>query len=247
MTAPVSPEDISVVLTSTIDPKGVAFMQRSDPDVRLADYKAALRRWVADPWARNIIVVENSGYSLDALKRIVDEGSFGRNIEFLSFDGQDFPRHLGKGYGETLALTHVMEHSRQLRETTRFLKINGRYYVPRLGRILSDMTTETQIFCNLNKKMTFSDSRFFGGDLAFLRRVCTEGLQVNDQEGVWFEHVLARSVLRGVADGLTWRFISTLPNIQGSSATTDRAYVESAPKRWFKGRINAAKQRLLEW
>lgn len=247
MASPVSPNQISIVLTSTVDPKGIVFMQRADPLVRLRDYQQALQRWVEDRWVRNIIVVENSNYALDSLRDIASAARTDKNIEFLGFDGQDFPRGLGKGYGETLALTHVLQHSLQLRKTRRFLKINGRYFVGNLGKVLAGMSVDTQIYCNLNKRMTFSDSRFFGGDLAFLERVCVEGLRVNDQQGVWLEHALARSMLLGIADGLSWRFISPVPNIEGLSATHDAAYSGSTPKRWVKGRLQALKQRLMAW
>jgi hypothetical protein len=241
----INADQISILLTATVDPKGIAFMERANPAVRLSDYCSALERWVADPWVRNIVLVENSGYPLDEFRRIAGSGRLGKNVELIGFDGQDFSRDLGKGYGEGLALTHLLEHSMQLRTTNRFVKVNGRYHVPNVGNVLASMTQETQIFCNITRSLTFADSRFFGGDRQFLKRVCIDALEVNDQKGISLEHTLARSMLRGIADGLSWQFIATLPDIHGIAGTLNVPYVESRHKRWLKGRITALKQTLL--
>lgn len=222
-------------------------MQRSDTSVRLADYQRALKLWMDDAWIRNIILVENSGYPLDTLVKQVQQHPSSKNVEFLSFDGQDFPRHLGKGYGETLAMQYVALQSQQLPSTGRFLKVNGRYYVSNIVEVLSCMNADTEVFCNLNKSMTFSDSRVFGGDLEFLGYVCRQGLQVDDSRGNWLEHALSKAVLHAIADGKTWRFICRLPVIEGVSGTMNGSYVEPFFKQYLKGLAHSAKQRLLRW
>lgn len=242
---PISPDQISILLTAAIDVKGIGQMQRADTQTRLDDYSQALRKWLDDPWVRNIIFVENSGYPLDTLKDLVKQHPSGKQVEFLSFDGQDFPRHLGKGYGETLALQHVLAHSSQLATTTRFLKVNGRYYVPNLTAVLRDLTPEVHVFCNITRALTFSDSRVFGGSRLFLDYVCRAGAEVNDSEGFWFEHTLSRAALRAIADGLSWSFISNLPVIDGVSGTMNSAYQEHAFRRYIKGRLHGLKQKLL--
>lgn len=243
----ISPQQISIILTSTIDVRGVANMQRADPLVRLSDHEKALNRWLSDEWIQNIILVENSGYPLDSLKSLVAKHSSRKSVEFLSFDGQDFPRSLGKGYGETLALQYVAEQSAQLKKTGNFLKVNGRYYIPNLKDVLGNMEADTEVFCNLNRGMRFSDSRVFGGSEDFLLRVVKEGLKVNDELGIWLEHAVARAALHAIADGANWRFITHLPKIDGVSGTINGAYAETAPKQWLKGRVHAIKQALLRW
>lgn len=243
----ISPKEIAIVLTCTIDVKGISLMERSAVELRLADYQLALARWLDDPWVRNLIVVENSGYPLDALEAQVAAHKSGKTVEFLSFDGQDFPRQLGKGFGETRALTHVAMHSRVLASAGRFMKVNGRYYVPNVARVLSGMTAQTAVYFNINKSMTFADSRVFGGDVDFLNYVCREGRSCDDSNGVWLEHALARAGLRAIADGKPWAFITTMPKIAGISGTENKPYVEPLLRRWKWGRANALKQRLLRW
>lgn len=247
MSISLSSDQISIILTCTINVRGIPHMERSDTDVRFADYQQALIRWLDDTWVKNIIFVENSGYPLDVLIKQVHQHPSGKQVEFLSFDGQGFPRHLGKGYGETLALQHVLQKSNQLQATGRFLKINGRYYVPNIVNVISGMDAATGIFCNLNKSMTFSDSRVFGGDLEFLSYVCQQGLQVDDSRGLWLEQALSKAVLHAIADGKTWQFICQLPIIEGVSGTINGAYPEPIYKQYLQGRFHALKQRLLRW
>jgi len=243
--SPISDKQFSLLLTCTIDVKGIANMERNDTALRLKDYKDALTKWLDDPWVNNIILVENSGYPLDELRLLADRHQYEKSVEFLSFNGQDFPRQLGKGYGEAIALRYVYQHSQQLQRTGRFVKINGRYFVPNLRRVLSGMHTDTAVFFTLNRGMSFSDSRVFGGDLAFLGRVGESGLRVDETLGYWFEHALAAAGLQAISDGCAWRFITNLPVVQGLSGTFNGPYKEPYYKLWLKGRVHALKQRLL--
>lgn len=247
MKTPLSSEEISLVLTCTIDVREISHMQRSDTAIRLLDYQQALEKWMNNPWVKNIILVENSGYPLDSLIKIARKNPRNKKVEFLSFDGQDFPRHLGKGYGEILALQYVQKNSQQLQITKRFLKINGRYYVPNIVSVLSCMNRETGVLCNLNRSMTFSDSRVFGGDLDFLKRVCHQGSNINDSLGNWFEHELSRAALHAIADGKNWRFITRLPIIEGLSGSLNAPYSEPAYMRYLKNILQSVKQLLLRW
>ncbi|HEY9027394.1 MAG TPA: hypothetical protein VIP05_24085 [Burkholderiaceae bacterium] len=241
----IQPDQISVILTSTIDVRGIANMQRTDVQARLDDYRRALQRWLDDPWTRHLVMVENSGYPLDDLRGLVARHPSGKDVEFLSFDGQDFPRSRGKGFGEMTALRHVLRESAQLRRTGRFLKVNGRYFIPNIADVLACMQPETAVFCNITKSLSYSDSRVFGGDLQFLELLCEQGLRVDDEAGYWFEHALCRSALLAIADGRPWQFMRRLPVVEGYSGTLNRPYSESRLKLWVKGRGHALKQRLL--
>ena len=54
-----------IIITATIDPKGMAFTKRSSPKDRFNDYKKAFREFCNQREVSNIIFIENSGYSLD--------------------------------------------------------------------------------------------------------------------------------------------------------------------------------------
>jgi hypothetical protein len=207
-------------------------MQRNSIEDRLKDYVEALVWWLRDSPAKHIVVVENSGYDLSVLRQVERDnaGHNGKIVEFISFDGQDFPRHLGKGYGEIVSLRQAVESSRLLAECGRFVKVNGRYCVTNIDCFIEAVASGGDIVCDLSYNLCYSDSRVFGGTLEFLRDyLLKEGQLVNDTEGIYLEHALARAAHRALADGKVWSLPPCLPAIHGISGTFDKP-LES---RWY--------------
>src|SRR5262249_50601839 len=140
---------IYLLLTATIDPRGVDLLARSDPTQRLGDYRWALELWSKYKGVDGLIFVENSGYNLDELRAIAQGEVDGSAVEFLSFDGQDFPRDRGKGYGENLNIEHVLENSELLAtDDTVLLRVNGRNYVDNIHAIVDALYDSTDILCD---------------------------------------------------------------------------------------------------
>ena len=54
-----------IIITATIDPKGMVFTKRNSPEDRLNDYKKVFKEFCKQQEVSNIIFIENSGYSLD--------------------------------------------------------------------------------------------------------------------------------------------------------------------------------------
>ena len=54
-----------IIITATIDPKGMVFTKRNSPEDRLNDYKKVFKEFCNQQEVSNIIFIENSGYSLD--------------------------------------------------------------------------------------------------------------------------------------------------------------------------------------
>jgi hypothetical protein len=203
-------------------------MARSNPDERINDYKESLRCWIENKAVQNIIFIENSGFDLSVFREIANQAIPKKNIEFISVQKNDFPRRFGKGYGEILTLIELLNRSNQIRETKRFIKVTGRYYIKNIEKIINGFSVGTSIYCNLGQKMTYSDSRVFGGDLTFLENyLCKHGLIVDDSKGIFIEHALARSFLRGVSDGMSWKFLGTRPVIVGIYGTLNTRYKDN--------------------
>lgn len=223
--------NISIILTATIDVKGISHMERSDAHVRLADYKGALISWLRNPAVDSIVFVENSGYDLNELREIVaNHDKCKISVEFLSFDGQDFPRNLGKGYGEMIALQYAVKHSEILAKTRKFIKVNGRYYVPNIDKIINYFSTysDLDVMCDFSRRISWSDSRVFAGNFRFLNDyLCSTLDLINDSVGVNFEHVLARAAHRAIADGRNWSLLPCVPRLQGIYATGNIPYKNS--------------------
>src|SRR5579863_9294339 len=83
-----------LVMTATITPAVNAQVKRSDPRVRLEDYKKALRFWLADPHPAlsRILFLENSGADLAELRVIAEiENPRNKEVEFVSLPAYEIP------------------------------------------------------------------------------------------------------------------------------------------------------------
>ena len=65
-------QDIVVLLTATVEARGIAFLERRDPKIRFADYKNAFQRWINNPQAPALVLCENSGYDLAEIGEVLE-------------------------------------------------------------------------------------------------------------------------------------------------------------------------------
>jgi hypothetical protein len=144
-------QDFVLCLTSSIDPKGMPGVTRPDPLAREADYAGCLRFYSEQyPDVRRIVFVENSGWPLDRLQKIAAEHNpHGKEFEFLSFECNDFPRHLGKGYGEFLLMDKAFDQSRLIAGAKFVGKLTGRNYLLNLSKILEKTSRPFEMLCDL--------------------------------------------------------------------------------------------------
>ncbi|WP_322042742.1 hypothetical protein [Paraburkholderia sp. J67] len=142
-----------LLLTATITPlNGINKLAYTDPAKRLRDYERALEHYLTllRP-NEQIVFCENSGSDLGSLKDIAQRMNKQDQIEFLSFEGNDFPPHYGRGYGEFKIVDHVMNTSKMVREAhddTVIWKITGRYIVENLHNVMDTRPRKSALYCN---------------------------------------------------------------------------------------------------
>jgi len=128
-----------LVMTATIAPPANAQVKRSSPQVRLEDYKRALRFWLrySHAAAERILFLENSGADLSELRAIAEtENPRRREVEFLSLPVQKIPSGTNYGYTEMQTLDEGLALSKLRRDTTHMIKVTGRLTFPALGKAL---------------------------------------------------------------------------------------------------------------
>ena len=125
----------TIVLTSTIDSNRCSFVQRTDIEVRKKDHLDTLSKFLTHPEFR-FVVIENSNYDLGCYREMFANEL--HRIELISYDGNNYNRGLGKGYGELDMLLYVIRNSEYLKEDTHFTKISGRYYMTKISEVLKD-------------------------------------------------------------------------------------------------------------
>jgi hypothetical protein len=112
---------------------------RWDAATRLCDYQAGLRFWLGEQDARlgNVVLVENSGYPLDALQEIAArDNPYRREVEFLRAPMKSYPAHVNYGLAELDMLETVVHTSAVFAESAYFIKANGRLRFPKISRLL---------------------------------------------------------------------------------------------------------------
>lgn len=222
----IRPENsVVLLLTACIDPRNVIAVGRRDITIRLEDYKLALRLWLKDSNIKKIVFCENSGHDLKELQNIYhNENRSNTQVEFLSFEGQSFPAHLGKGYGEMGIVSFAVQNSQLISPDIYVLKVTGRLYIPNIGDLLKriDWSQSLDIYCDLRRNLTSADSRLFCASVKFLQNYLIPMQElINDSDGVYFENVLSRAVHRAMADGLRWAMLPCAHAMRGIGGTSN--------------------------
>lgn len=211
---------ICILLTATIDPKGIIHMKRNDPLVREKDYINAIKKWKSKI-AYPIVFCENSGYNLCKVEKIMKK-SANRKFETLQFDGQDFPRELGKGYGELLTIKYAIEHSTLIRHSEYVIKINGRYFVKNIMKIIEPLLESSDIYimADLREDLNWAKSKVFAFKPTFVSDYLAEFQNlINDSKNFYFEHALHKAISRAVSESHKWLPFPSAPIIIGYSGT----------------------------
>ncbi len=224
-----------LILTATINPCGMQQAKRSDIHSREQDYLKALQYY--SKFNISLVFCENSNSNLDKLKSVVNYTD--RDIEFFGFDGNDYPKEKGKGFGEIGILKNAFEKSQIIKKSRYIIKITGRLSIMNLAKILhridSHKITTPDIFCNFRSNLALADSRFFIAkkefypDYLFLFHDL-----INDSSGIYFEHALSRAIHLALSEGMNWLPMPLPPVIKGYYGTRNAKYKTGLVRRMNK-------------
>lgn len=171
-----------LVMTAAVDPRGMTGLSVNAVDERAAQYLEVLRYYLNKGVADRIVFVENSGYDLTAFRKVAVEHP-AVPVEFISCQFNDYPRHLGKSYGEMQILDYVVDHSDFVREAGEFIKVTGRFPILNIDKLLSeaDRRRPWALFCDCKDHPVYdwlrlgwnghaADTRFFIVNTDFYRQ-----------------------------------------------------------------------------
>jgi len=212
--------------------------------MRLGDYRTSLRRWLSNPSSPALVFCENSGHDLSALAQIsAEHNPHHIPVEMLSFDGNTYPRNLGKGLGELLIIEHALNQSKLIANTSTIIKVTGRLYVANISRLSRKLLRRprSEVFCDLRANLAWADSRVFCATPRFLKTFLLPQVRLLDESrGIAMEQLLARASHHCMAAGLPWSLLPCFPDIRGVSGTSNVAYPHSIlarAKRWVFHRL----------
>lgn len=128
-------KNVLLFLTACVTPNGMTFTVLQNPRIRLEQYLKSVTYYltVTD---FDILLVENSGHDfIPYFEKYVKN----KRIEILSFEGNDYDKCLGKGYGEGVIIKYAFNHSSFIKSHNYIVKITGRHIVTNIEQILSSV------------------------------------------------------------------------------------------------------------
>lgn len=126
-----------------------------------------------------------------------------KEVEFISLDCNDFPRKLGKGYGECLLIEKGLEKSSLIKTVTHFAKLTGRIYLKNITQIL-ETSPECDCLCDY-KDMGYILKRIGGEKSASPycdTRFLTFRKEIYDQ---YFKPIHQKHLAKGSNSFCTWK------------------------------------------
>ncbi|NET30785.1 MAG: hypothetical protein F6K19_02115 [Cyanothece sp. SIO1E1] len=248
-----------LLLTATITPKaGVPNLKRTDPALRLQDYAQALEFYLSqiNRCCDGIIFAENSNSDVSELKALTEKHGVANQVEFIGFDGLDYPTHYDRGYGEFKLLDYAMAHSQLLKlhvGQTVVWKSTGRYTVSNLAQIIASQPSEFDVYCNCrNYPKHWVDTYFMAWtpeayEICFrdvYHRLKTnvsgipKGIAAEELLRSWLDQRLLKQYVK-----FTYRFRVT-PEVEGIRGADNKGY---ATDGFWKFQLRAALNRAMPW
>ncbi|MGX5688830.1 hypothetical protein [Arcticibacter tournemirensis] len=216
---------IVIFLTGCINPGDMSHTVIVDSEYRKNEYLKSIRFYLDNSNAQ-VLFVENSG--CDISKYFVSDISRGR-LEVITFLGNSFDRNLGKGYGEMLIVKYACSHSLFFKDADFIFKVTGRYKVLNITSFIKYRNRHRQIdvIADFVRSLSYVDSRFWGATPSFFYEfLLSNSEKVDDGRGVFFEHVLSKSIHMAIQNDYIFRPFKSFPEYVGRSGS--EGYVVSS-------------------
>ncbi len=215
-------KNITLLLTGSIEAANVIFTKRNNTKLRLDDYRITIKKYRKIKNIK-IVFVENSNYQIDEFDENFSEGV---NFELLTFDGRKDSIEKGKGYGEMKCFIHAFNHSVFLKNADYIIKCTGRNYAPKIKNLIEFLQKENyDVIGDFWTNLNFFDSRIFAFKPDFfLKFFLKYENKINDFEGNYFEHSLAKAVHELLSKNSNYHPLPIPLIVQGFSGTGNYKY-----------------------
>ena len=141
-----------LLLTATITPlAGIPLLARTDPKLRLQDYKTALSFYINQLGScfDAIIFAENSNSDISSLRSLVANKQSLDQVEFISFYGLDYLPSYGRGYGEFRLIDYAIVNSKLITNDDVVWKVTGRYVIENICELVASRPANADIYCHM--------------------------------------------------------------------------------------------------
>lgn len=238
--------NVVIFMTACINPKGMNDTKLQNVAIRRSQYLAALNHYLGiTPPNIKILFVENSGEDISPqYEKEIGNGK----MEVITFDGNDYNRVLGKGYGEALILRKGIEMSKIISHDTTIIKVSGRHIVKNLNLILQTsqifIHSSHYVVCDINKKTRGANSDMFIASKDFYDMFLKNTSNIDESKGIWFEHVLFDSIEQYCRKGNEFVYLPVPLNQEGQSGSTGEIFRAPTLKTYFMNMAKAILYRI---
>ena len=215
-----------ILLSACVNPNGMTHTALQDTQERMNQYKRAIL-WYIEHTDLPVVVVENSNTDMSAeFADFIKEG----RLEYIFFDGNNYPHSRGKGFGETLILKHAIENSKILSSCDSFIKITGRLILNNINDIIHKVKPEV-IYSNTvfidGKGVNFS--HIFIANRNFILNYFLPYIdKLDDSKGFYFEHLLFEAISKWERDGGRHSEFFHELKVMGRRGTNNEYYYSSS-------------------
>ncbi len=175
----------NILLTATIDTNNCINTKRNNFEDRINDYYTNIKK-ILEETDFDIIFVENSYHDLSKIKEFENN----KRIEIIQYNGNNFNRKLGKGYGEWDIINHAVENSYKIKNNDYLIKLTGRYSV-NLNIIKEHLHNDFILYekeTNLNENWAFTG--FYKIPKSFWIEYMSKSY-ISDEPNCYIENVLS--------------------------------------------------------
>lgn len=228
-----------LLMTACINPNGMPDTVLQDSKIRLDQYVKAVEFYLKNTDFQ-ILFIDNSGYDISSF--FSNEVNSGR-LEVIAYQGNDFDRSLGKGYGECLVIETALMRSHLLSQASGIVKVSGRHIVKnvitifRISKAL--VSTGSFVVCEINKKTRGANSDMFIGTKDFFEHLVANKNLIDESKGAWFEHALYETIDQFVKVGREFQHLP-IPLFQfGQSGSMGTQFPRPSIKMYFLNGIKS--------
>ncbi|MCA5924722.1 MULTISPECIES: hypothetical protein [Curtobacterium] len=198
-----------------------------DPEARLDQYRHAISTWATqlEGTSFDLTVVETSGATATELLSAVDP-RLRHRIRTVQFDPSGSDASRGKGRLEADAIAcgiAVVEQDSGPDQS--IYKSTGRLVLRNARRLVHPIPLDT-VRVRMTLDRSFADTRFVGARAHAWRTILlADAAAVDEEAGIYFEHVLAGAVARSAAlQQIRIERFPERPHFVGQSGSTGRRY-----------------------
>ena len=210
-------QNIVLLLTACINPQGMPNTILCNPTVRLKQYLNAIDFYLKNTDV-NIVVVENTNYDLSK------HFPASNRLEMLSFDGNNYNKQLGKGYGESLIIEYAFKNSEFIRESVAVCKITGRNIIPDISKRISDYSPKKDnVIAQIDPKRRFVVAKCICCPYIFwVDYFLPYKEKIDDSKKYYFENLLFDAMINWISEKHGFSIVLRPIEIHGISGTSSQ-------------------------